>query len=446
MYSTRSAKKQTTQSFTNCEKTMAPKKNAEKKASENPPESPKEDTQRGSQTAMTMEAKIDFIMSKISKLDIIESKLSGMNEKMESLESKIAEQEMSLEFTQEEVTEIKGKVDDMGNITKDHDQTIGEIKELLNVLNYSRVQMKEEMNKMEDYSRRDCLIFEGIEENKTENCTQIIENLVKNTLKIDDNIRLQRCHRLGKQTNHRARPIIAKFVWVQDKQKILSKVSTLKGSQIFIQEFFSPATSSKRRALYPLFKYLKKQNKKCTLNGEYLIVEGKRYTVETAVKIENCQKAVTRSDSKILLFAGHLSYLSNFFPCEIEIDGRTFTSVEQYFQYSKALAFNNTNTAAKILGTDDPVEQKHLGSSLDEPDDSKWPASPTMRKALHAKFEQCSILKEYLESTKSLHLVHANAYDSYWANGLPMTDVHAFHPDKYKGENVLGELLMGIRG
>ena len=119
--------------------------------------------------------------------------------------------------------------------------------------------------------------------------------------------------------------------------------------------------------------------------------------------------------------------------------------MEQYFQYTKALAFNQPDIAAQILGTDDPIEQKHLGSSLNQPDDSKWPARPVMIKALHAKFEQYKILKDYLESTQGKHLIHANAYDKYWANGLAMNDTDVLNPAKSRGDNILGELLMNIR-
>jgi len=318
MYVTRAASKQTTLNFQRIDNMVKKKveQNAgnskEGKSGESPEkvgtsspvaEASKEKIpqERRSSKTMTIEDKLDFIlekMEKIDKLDIIESKLMSMDTKIEELSAKYTDQQQSLEFTQSEVDDVKEKIKTSETTLHDQAKELEDISQMITVLNHARINMNEEMIRKEDYDKRDCLLFEGIPEKQAENCTKLIEDLIKEQLKIGDTIRFHRCHRLGKDNPKKTRPIIAKFVWFQDKQAILQNAKNLKGSSVFIQEFFSPTTSHRRNALYPLLRYQKKNKKKCSLNRDQLIIEGKRYTIHTAIEVPNCQEAVTRHNGK----------------------------------------------------------------------------------------------------------------------------------------------------
>ena len=54
-------------------------------------------------------------------------------------------------------------------------------------------------------------------------------------------------------------------------------------------------------------------------------------------------------------------YLSNWYPSHFVVDRVGFSSMEQYMMYRKACCFNDAETAAQILETDDVAEIKRLG-------------------------------------------------------------------------------------
>ena len=54
-------------------------------------------------------------------------------------------------------------------------------------------------------------------------------------------------------------------------------------------------------------------------------------------------------------------YLSNWYPSTFTHNGITFSSMEQYMMYRKALSFGDEKVATQILATDNAAEIKALG-------------------------------------------------------------------------------------
>ncbi len=266
-------------------------------------------------------------------------------------------------------------------------------------------------------------------------------------MNIDRSIKLQRCHRLGRFQQEKNRPILAKFAQYEDRQDVLKNAKNLKPDKTYwIRGFYSDTTTNRRKALVPVMRYMQKVKKmKCTIINDILIADGKKYTLESAKKLPFCQDAVTRSNENVIAFSGQMSILSNFYVHPFEIDKVTYNCVEQYFQSQKAIQNGSSDVAHKILNTTDPVQQKHLGTSL-QIDDECWQSAPTMKTAIQSKFHQNQNLMDYLKKTGQLTLAHANAYDKKWANGLGIGDKDTLNPTKYSGQNVLGEILMELRG
>ena len=48
----------------------------------------------------------------------------------------------------------------------------------------------------------------------------------------------------------------------------------------------------------------------------------------------------------------------------VNLDGKTFESVEQFVQYQKAIHTGDVETACGILNSDDPVKQHEYGKKL----------------------------------------------------------------------------------
>ena len=127
-----------------------------------------------------------------------------------------------------------------------------------------------------DRSRRNSLRIDGIEEtpNETwEDCEIKIQELIKNKLKINEHIEIDRCHRLSKKKNqNRPRTIICRITKFKEKQKILKNVKLLKKTDILIYEDFSKDTMELMKELWQEVLEYQRQNKFAYLNYRSIVV------------------------------------------------------------------------------------------------------------------------------------------------------------------------------
>lgn len=140
-------------------------------------------------------------------------------------------------------------------------------------------------------------------------------------------------------------------------------------------------------------------------------------------------------------------YLSNWYPSEFSLDGRTFTSMEQYMMYRKAVCFHDEEIASQILATDDVAQIKELGRQVSGYNDSVWNGMRQLVvfEGLMAKFTQNPSLRELLRQTGDALLAECAVSDRIWGIGLSMWDEDRLHPERWKGQNLLGYTLMVVR-
>ena len=91
-------------------------------------------------------------------------------------------------------------------------------------------------------------------------------------------------------------------------------------------------------------------------------------------------------------------YLSNWYLSDFVVDGVAFSSMEQYMMYQKAICFNDTDTAEKILKISDVAQIKALGRLVMNYDDNYWNGvrQIVVYEGLLAKFSQNDELKNLL--------------------------------------------------
>ena len=96
---------------------------------------------------------------------------------------------------------------------------------------------KEKIIALENYSRRENLRFMNIPERKDENCFDVIYDIIENELRIDpENILFRAVHRIGKPREAdyaKPRPIIARFLCREDRDKVYRIKNRLKKSRRF---------------------------------------------------------------------------------------------------------------------------------------------------------------------------------------------------------------------
>lgn len=148
------------------------------------------------------------------------------------------------------------------------------------------------------------------------------------------------------------------------------------------------------------------------------------------------QVQVQKDDEPIRFYNTSETYkeLSNFFPAKFTIDGKTYPTVEHYFQ---AMKFpNNPAFQDQIIAQKTPAGAKKMGGTKVIPIRPDWDAvrDEVMTKALRAKFTQNENLKKLLLDTGNKKLEEASPTDSYWGTGK-----------NGKGQNRLGVLLTELR-
>lgn len=140
-------------------------------------------------------------------------------------------------------------------------------------------------------------------------------------------------------------------------------------------------------------------------------------------------------------------YLSNWYLSEFTIDDIAFSSMEQYMMYEKAILFHDQETAKKILQKDNVAEIKALGRTVQNFDDTVWGQSreEIVYKGVFEKFRQNPELRKRLERTGEEVIAECAVKDKIWGIGLSMKDEDRFCVERWKGQNLLGKILMDVR-
>lgn len=140
-------------------------------------------------------------------------------------------------------------------------------------------------------------------------------------------------------------------------------------------------------------------------------------------------------------------YLSNWYPSPFTVEKKTFSSMEQFMMYRKAICFGDEAVAAKILSTEDVAEIKALGRKVLNYDEHIWNGirQIVVYEGLLAKFSQNEDLKDKLISTAEAILAECAVKDLIWGVGLSMKDPDRLDKTKWKGQNLLGYTLMVVR-
>jgi len=136
-------------------------------------------------------------------------------------------------------------------------------------------------------------------------------------------------------------------------------------------------------------------------------------------------------------FTKEWRWLSNFYECEIEYEGKMYPTVEHAYQASKSL---HPETKEKIRLLKTPVEAKREGQKIQLYYCWGRCRGNIMKTLLKLKFQRNSYLGNKLLKTEDAEIVEYNAWhDNYWGSCI-CNNCHT--KTKF---NRLGLLLMEIR-
>ena len=311
--------------------------------------------------------------------------------------------------------------------------------------------LKERVTALEVYSKSDNLIKEGIAQQKDEDCAAVVRSFFSDQLKIQDakNITFTRCHRTYSPQADKSKPIICRFLYLAERERVWAARFNLQGSHYFLKEHFPPEVNRRRSVLLPILKKAKALKMKARLQADKLVIESRPYTVKTLDQLPsalNPAEIATQRSKKYTAFFSKACPLSNFYPTPfLEIEGVKYDTVEQYLQSQKAYFANQPQIAEKIKETTEPAECKRLGDRLTVKIE-EWltRAKDIALKACRIKFRSDAGVRKFLLDTGDTTLLEAGP-DKTWGIGVKRNDASVLKENSWNGENLLGTILMTVR-
>ena len=154
------------------------------------------------------------------------------------------------------------------------------------------------------------------------------------------------------------------------------------------------------------------------------------------------------TDKYVFFWSG---LFSNFAPIKegIEFDGFRFPTSEHVFMYIKAKTFNDNEIAEKIKSAPDPKTAKNLGRKVRGFNEEVWKKhrDNAMKTAVQLKFDTSSEFRNELlkEKYRNKTFVEASPYDCIWGIGMSMDDSNVNNERRWRGLNLLGNILTKLR-
>lgn len=111
-------------------------------------------------------------------------------------------------------------------------QALGTLQQQVGILAQS-------LDNMEMRGRRKILLLHGVPEKQEEETAQVVVQIVKQHFKLDLTSGIKRCHRMGRSSTHKPRPILFKVHDMALRDKIWFGKTNLKGSGLTVSEFLT---------------------------------------------------------------------------------------------------------------------------------------------------------------------------------------------------------------
>ncbi|XP_033749216.1 uncharacterized protein LOC117333908 [Pecten maximus] len=223
-----------------------------------------------------MESIITDIYNKLSKLDTLDNIMSRLS----AIETRFGKLENAITAIKQEMTTQGERLEGVEMNNSLLEERLNQVEQERDIARECCNDLHESMLEMQTRSMKDNLIFGGIEETGTgEDSEQVVKDFIKTELGISDEVEFHVVHRLRQRDDGKPRSIVAKFVNRKDRERVLraapAKLSTKR--QFSINEQFPPEINERRRALYPVFKEAKRNNRQARLKADKLFIDGRPY-------------------------------------------------------------------------------------------------------------------------------------------------------------------------
>lgn len=144
---------------------------------------------------------------------------------------------------------------------------------------------------------------------------------------------------------------------------------------------------------------------------------------------------------------GPYGCFSNFYEAHFIMDHRLFRWSEQYIMYKKAELFGDQDMMHEIMLVDAPRFAKRYGRLVSGYVDEEWVAQRRELSTLgiYAKFKYNPGIAKILLGTGDAIIAECSPRDKIWGIGMSVSNPDINNPQRWRGENLLGEILMDVR-
>lgn len=394
-------------------------------------------------------ARLDTTTAKLEKLSEETClKVTDVRERLERVETTAAKAEdiavtvqSQFRTLKDEVAEIRSQMAAMYMRRKDNQLSA----------------MRMNVEKLEGYSRRFNLVFDGFEETADETeekLRQKLTSFIRRILAISD-VNFDIAHRLGPKGMPN-RKVIAKFTSLRDEVKIFAARSVLQNPKNSAYKIMldKPKGVKDREAM--AFKIVWAAQR----TGRYRSVRfhhGRVWLDDVSFEYEDFDQltydltpaAIASPRTKeVVVFYSHHSPLSNHHPAPFCYNGEYFAHMEQYLAYTRAKVAEDRIMMRKVLLTDDPVDHsRFLRQMKEDGKEGRWAdvLISYVDAGLIEKFRQNAKPRDFLLNTEARVIGEASV-NPFWGIGMTLNDRNVFNQQTWSKEgNVLGRALMGVR-
>ncbi len=172
----------------------------------------------------------------MGRMDKIEKDVESLDSIVKDLPARITNTETefknSIEFQSKSIGDVKEEVSDLKSENKRLESKLNQLYEMVESDHMDKADMKNKLTDMEDRSRRDNLVIEGLSDTQGETprqCEEKAKTFFKDTLKVNnaDNLVIGRCHRIGKFDANKCRQTIVKFDRFKQREAVFQKGKSL---------------------------------------------------------------------------------------------------------------------------------------------------------------------------------------------------------------------------
>lgn len=373
------------------------------------------------------------------QIELLEKESKGMDNKWESFRAKV----------QKDVAVIQPSIDDNSSKILDLENKVAQLEEKWATLEANSSKISELENKVAKYEEK----WETLEA-----LEQSIKKFFRDRMNLSG-LRIETTYRLGSYGNSnsdRPRPLVVSFSNINNRWAVWKRrrtISFVKDTPVWLHEDLPKQLRNDNRVLQRIAKVAMLTPDKygeVKVKDFKISINGKKFSMDTLHRLpkELSPHSVytPRSDQAVAFFTRH-SPFSNHYACNFDLEGISFSCVEQYLAVQRAYLSRDKFLARRAMESQDPADHKAILNQLrnDNPQEWRDKAPGFIMKASRAKYNQNPLLKDLLLSTHPLQIGEASR-DTFWGTGCPLESQYVLDTEQWASEgNLQGKTLMSIR-